>query len=343
MPCARKACSRTTRPSPRLPDGPGRVRRVGRGPQGAPRAARPQEPGRQAGRGTHESGHHGRCGGPGHDGAARLRPRWHAHPPPGGPTCPRGYVDPADVAAVRAWREAGHLFVPASGRSVGNVRHGLAGTGLVGDHVLCHTGAAVVADGALVPVPGLNRAPRTPGSSKACASPPRRPGRRDRARHHHGRGPHPFPTAAPAARGTQHPGHARGPGRTGGHRHAGAHPGLRPVRADRGGGREAMAWSGQHVPLGGLRRRRQRRRGQGHRPALTAGRAAGGPRGRAGHRGGGLRGTTSPCSWPPTWAWPCGRPRPRSARPRTSLANASATSSRGSSPAASRSLQRSVG
>ena len=70
---------------------------------------------------------------------------------------PQGYVDPADVAAVRAWREAGHLFVPASGRSVGNVRHGLAGTGLVGDHVLCHTGA-VVADGALVPVPGLTRA-----------------------------------------------------------------------------------------------------------------------------------------------------------------------------------------
>ena len=70
---------------------------------------------------------------------------------------PEGFVDPADVAAVKAWREAGNLFVPASGRSVGNVRHGLAGTGLHGDHIVCHTGA-VVTDSALHPVPGLTRA-----------------------------------------------------------------------------------------------------------------------------------------------------------------------------------------
>ena len=70
---------------------------------------------------------------------------------------PDGGISAADISALRAWREAGHVAICATGRSRSKLRRGLAGAeGLFDFHVLSNGSAATTADDQLLyshPVP----------------------------------------------------------------------------------------------------------------------------------------------------------------------------------------------
>lgn len=60
-------------------------------------------------------------------------------------------ISAADVAALRAWRDAGHVAMCATGRSRNELKRGLSGTGAAFDfHVLSNGGAATTHDDELL-------------------------------------------------------------------------------------------------------------------------------------------------------------------------------------------------
>lgn len=58
------------------------------------------------------------------------------------PGDPNGGFNPADLAAIQAWREAGHLAISATGRSRSALAYGLRGSGLSFDYQVLSNGAS---------------------------------------------------------------------------------------------------------------------------------------------------------------------------------------------------------
>ena len=58
------------------------------------------------------------------------------------PGDPNGGFTPADLAAIQAWREAGHLAISATGRSRSALAYGMRGSGLTFDYQVLSNGAS---------------------------------------------------------------------------------------------------------------------------------------------------------------------------------------------------------
>ena len=57
------------------------------------------------------------------------------------PDEPKGF-SPADLAAIRAWRDAGHLAISATGRSRSALAYGMRGSTLAFDYQVLSNGAS---------------------------------------------------------------------------------------------------------------------------------------------------------------------------------------------------------